>query len=319
MYYYFRLQKRNITCGFFSTLIRGQVPAKKPSMNDIIPKIEKNPFAKSISPDKGINNANTDCKATIKPLPQTVKPAAQSLFSVEIREEVKIEEVDEELLEGPPNVPKEIVKTCLAQTDALIRRVMKCQNQDDPLIQDIIMDEEDFQLANFISKTLNSAISHFSRCQSKSNGQANGASSSVLQEEINGRMNASRSKQVFPIGPPRPLRQPSSALAASSSMTFASSSSTTDSSSVPPPVRHRASSIMNQINPRQDYRLFENSALQSTPTYFQDGLCGLKEPLLNYHEDQNRQRRRSGDIRERNDNPIPFKRKFLQNQDFHNW
>ena len=287
-------------------------------MNEILPKIEKNPFAKSISPDKGINNANNDCKATIKPLPQVVKPAAaQSLFSVEIREEVKVEE-DEELLEGPPNVPKEIVKTCLAQTDALIRRVMKCQNQDDPLIQDIIMDEEDFQLANFISKTLNSAISHFSRCQSKSNGQPNGASSSssVLREEINRRVNAGRSRQVFPIGPPRPLRQPSSALAANSTITFASSSSSTDSSLVPPPVRHRASSVMNQINPRQDYRLFENSA---TPTYFQDGLCGLKEPLLNYHDDQNRQRRRSGDIRERTDNPIPFKRKFLQNQDFHHW
>ena len=40
------LQKRNITCGFFSTLIRGEVPPKPiPDASiDIVPKIDKNPL-----------------------------------------------------------------------------------------------------------------------------------------------------------------------------------------------------------------------------------------------------------------------------------
>ena len=66
-------------------------------------------------------------------------------------------------LEGPPNVPKEIVKETMAQTDALIRRVMKMTSPDDPAITSVITSEDDLQLANFLSLSLSKACHHYLR------------------------------------------------------------------------------------------------------------------------------------------------------------
>ena len=46
----------------------------------------------------------------------------------------------------------------MAQTDALIRRVMKCTSPDDPNVGDVICNDDDLQLALFISKSLTKAI-----------------------------------------------------------------------------------------------------------------------------------------------------------------
>jgi len=46
----------------------------------------------------------------------------------------------------------------MAQTDALIRRVMMCTSPDDPNVGDVICNDDDLHLALFISKSLTKAI-----------------------------------------------------------------------------------------------------------------------------------------------------------------
>ena len=53
---------------------------------------------------------------------------------------------------------QEVVQETMAQTDALIRRVMKCTSPDDPNVGDVICNDDDLQLALFISKSLTKAI-----------------------------------------------------------------------------------------------------------------------------------------------------------------
>ena len=121
-----------MTCEFFSELIKGKCPPKPLSIDTTEIEIEKNPFAvKSVSPEK---NSTSVFKIT-----STATPVIED---------------EPLLLEGPPNVPKEIVKETMAQTDALIRRVMKMTSPDDPAITSVITSDDDLQLANFLSLSL---------------------------------------------------------------------------------------------------------------------------------------------------------------------
>jgi len=109
------LTKRNLTCGFFGSLILGLAPPKPP----VIMESRKMSFKEDEPP----------------PLPQPPQPH-----------------------QGPPNVPKEVVQETMAQTDALIRRVMMCTSPDDPNVGDVICNDDDLHLALFISKSLTKAI-----------------------------------------------------------------------------------------------------------------------------------------------------------------
>merc|ERR1719433_36806 len=197
--------------------------------------------------------------------------------------------------EGPPNVPREIVIETLAQTDALIRRIMKCTSPDDPQLKDVINSKEDLQLANFLSKSLNSAIFHFH--EKSSTGDKKDACVPLSRPQ---EVKHSTTSTLFPIGHLR-------------------------SQTVPFHEEHRLPILRqtstNQYDGRdaEDSQKPENSMIPSvaataaTPTNYQNrGLCGLREPLLNYQQqDQFRQRRRSGDQFR---NEIPFKRKFHLHQ-----
>ena len=92
------LTKRNLTCGFFGSLILGLAPPKPPIV---------------------IESRKMSLKEDEPPPP----------------------------LQGPPNVPKEVVQETMAQTDALIRRVMMCTSPDDPNVGDVICNDDDLHLA----------------------------------------------------------------------------------------------------------------------------------------------------------------------------
>lgn len=151
------------------------------------------------------------------------------------------------IAEGPPNVPEEVVKETMAQTDAMIRRVMKCTSPDDPNVRDVITNSDDLELALFISRSLTKAIMFYTR-QPCSTG---------------------------PIGPP--------------------------DNSIQPSMAFEDNGVYDQQ--QEDIGPIMQSNFQNR------GLCGLREPLLNYDI---RQRRRSGE-QFRNDwihQEPPFKRKF---------
>ena len=337
------LQKRNITCGFFSTLIRGEVPPKPiPDASiDIVPKIDKNPFAKANSSPIKYNNGTSPMVQVITEgplkLPRETMAVSEAgppplnavlprepprvVFSetgsspnittttnvLVPRESIVVSKAGPSptnlvphqepmaISEGPPNVPREIVIETLAQTDALIRRIMKCTSPDDPQLKDVINSKEDLQLANFLSKSLNSAIFHFH--EKSSTGDKKDACVPLSRPQ---EVKHSTTSTLFPIGHPR-------------------------SQTVPFHEEHRLPILRqtstNQYDGRdaEDSQKPENSMIPSvaataaTPTNYQNrGLCGLREPLLNYQQqDQFRQRRRSGDQFR---NEIPFKRKFHLHQ-----
>lgn len=144
----------------------------------------------------------------------------------------------------------------MAQTNAMIKRVMKCTSPEDPNVRDIITSSDDLQLALFISKSLTSAIMHYTRDAENRAGTSG------------------------PIGQP------------------------------PPPLH--------QMPPMEPQNMYAESAYLDSEeplSNFQNrGLCGLREPLLNYDI---RHRRRSGEQFRNEWVEPPFKRKFHQQQPGH--
>ena len=142
------LGKRNLSCGFFSSLIRGLVPPKA--------------VPTSV-------NADTDKKAN------------DNEFVV----------ANSAAVEGPPNVPQQVVNETMAKTNAMVARLMKCTSPEDPAIQHVITSKDDLELAIFMSKALSKAIE---RHASPQNSGANENWNSV-------ELSAQR--------PPRPIAPPS--------------------------------------------------------------------------------------------------------------
>ena len=332
------LQKRNITCGFFCTLIKGEVPPKpipdaSNSIDGGVPKIEKNPFAKvNSSPVK--YNSSTACpmvvtvneaapqvprepmvlserlplNASVPRKPNVVVPREPMVVSEAgppppTPSNLVIPREPMVISEGPPNVPREIVIETLAQTDALIRRIMKCTSPDDPQLKDVINSEEDLQLANFLSKSLNSAIFHFHE-KSNSNS-ADKKDHNTLRRHP---PHEAKQSTLFPIGHPivhpRGHNQP----------TFQEEPRL--------PILRQTSTNQygggggdDDDGPNPENSMLLSATAAAAPTNYQNrGLCGLREPLLNYQQqqqDQFRQRRRSGDQFR---NEIPIKRKFHLHQ-----
>lgn len=213
------LTKRNITCGFFSSLIQGLAPPKR------------------------VSSENTSSRKA------SLITSSSSTSSILLMDE----------LEGPPNVPKEVIEETMAQTNAMIKRVMKCTSPDDPNVRDIITSSDDLQLALFISKSLTSAIMHYTRDTENTAGTSG------------------------PIGQP-----------------------------LPPPPLHQMPMAPQNTYAESAYIDTEEPPCQSN---FQNrGLCGLREPLLNYDI---RHRRRSGDQFRNEWVEPPYKRKFHQQQPGH--
>ena len=126
------LGKRNLTCLFFSSLIKGLIPPRTVTMNC-------NGAAAGTENEKKMDLSNQ---------------------SIELEQEA-VEQKPMIVQEGPPNVSQEVVKETMGLTHALLSRVMKCASPDDPSVQHVITGNEDLALALFISKTLSKAVMHY--------------------------------------------------------------------------------------------------------------------------------------------------------------
>ena len=240
------LTKRSLSCGFFGSLILGLAPPK-PS-----------------NPEQTVSR-----KASLKEEVTSALPPAPV-----------------EPFPGPPNVPKEVVEETMAQTDALIKRVMKCTSPDDSIVRDIIKNDDDLQLAIFISRSLTNAITCFNDKQADHRPRENfkqppighppsfpayGSTNHFIND------NSGHGPRNGPgHGPNNFLRRPNF-----------------EYTSVIPPAHHPEN---------HSFSNFQNQ-----------GLCGLREPLLNYDM---RQRRRSGEQFRSDWVEPPFKRKFHQQGHF---
>ena len=208
------LGKRNLTCSFFSSLIKGLIPPK----------------------------------ATHTSTPAEEKKMDQS----------ESETIDEKpKVEGPPNVPQEVVNETMSLTNALVSRVMKCTSPDDPAVQNVITGSDDLALALFISKTLSKAVMHYTAVP-----RSNQAS-----QDIDSWSSNHIKQPIQPIAPPRLSR---------------SCAAAPREESGPSPV-----AISTGLS--RETRAFE-STQNATSHYEPRGLPGLRQPLF-----EPRQRRRSGE------------------------
>jgi hypothetical protein len=71
--------------------------------------------------------------------PETVEPEViKNPFALQQQpQEPRAASISRMEAEGPPNVPKDIVMETMAQTDAMIKRVMKCTSPDDPNVKEV--------------------------------------------------------------------------------------------------------------------------------------------------------------------------------------
>ena len=129
------LTKRNLTCGFFGSLILGLAPPKPP----VIMESRKMSFK-----EVGAYIYIFFCQIAMG---QFQIQSFDIFFSIFFQDEPPPLPQPPQPHQGPPNVPKEVVQETMAQTDALIRRVMMCTSPDDPNVGDVICNDDDLHLA----------------------------------------------------------------------------------------------------------------------------------------------------------------------------
>ena len=174
--------------------------------------------------------------ASVPPPPHTgsMPPSGQNIVPRSPWSPDRFHMEDDQSVSSRDSLPAVIENPIIKQAQSILSRVMGCSCLTDPKVSEVIENESDYQLANFISKTLEASI----KCYRSS-------------------------RQPEPIGPPKKTNN-----------------NNNSSNSIASPMHSRNNGLPGPVPSHSLPEVGRMRQQEYPPTREQDGLYGLKEPLL---------------------------------------